>query len=158
MPATLMNLSFFSLGSMMKSSLSQCALRPAKEVMTSLVVRQGTDFLAAARIPASALEVVETSVLSSMSSALGPMSRLPSTVGVTRTPLPISVGHWNIVCFASEPIDLSQSIYSPFLGVVCIELSPMSAAISSQNTPAALMTYFAVSSFSPFERVNTLPS
>ena len=143
MPATLKKRSFFLLGSMMKSSLSQCALRPAKEVITSLVVRQGTDFLAATRISERAAEVVETSVLSSISNALGPMSKLPSTVGVTSTPLPILDGHWNIVCFASVPTVLSQSIYSPFLGVMLIESSPISFAISSLKTPAAFTTYFA---------------
>ena len=41
--------------------------------------------------------VVEVSSSSSMSSADGPSSRLPCTVGETRTPLPILVGHWNMV-------------------------------------------------------------
>ena len=38
-----------------------------------------------------------TSFLSSMSSALGPSRRLPSTVGVPRIPLPILEGVLNIV-------------------------------------------------------------
>ena len=41
--------------------------------------------------------VVAVSSSSSISSADGPSSRLPWTVGETRTPLPILVGHWNMV-------------------------------------------------------------
>ena len=41
--------------------------------------------------------VVDTSVASGISSALGPRRVLPCTVGETSTPLPILVGHWNMV-------------------------------------------------------------
>ena len=41
--------------------------------------------------------VVSKSALSSKSTALGPINRLPSTVGVTKTPFPSLVGSWKIV-------------------------------------------------------------
>ena len=88
------------------------------------------------------------------------MRRLPWTVGVTRTPLPILVGSWNTVRESMPPTFLSSSIYSPLRGVIVIFLSDTMLLSSALCSPAALMTTgasklpFAVSSFqSPPSRV-----
>ena len=153
MPATFMNFASFSLGAMMKSSPVLWARMPANEVMTSRVESDGTDLRAVLKTPFVPSAVVEQSSFSSMSTALGPTSRLPSTVGVTRTPLPIFEGHWNIVCFTLSPTALSMSIYSPLRGIMVIESSPMREATLSQKTPAALTTYSA--SISPASDLRT---
>ena len=52
---------------------------------------------ALARISARPAAVVAVASLSSMSMEVGPTSRLPWTVGVTNTPLPVGPGSWKMV-------------------------------------------------------------
>ena len=49
----------------------------------------------------------------------GPTSRLPWTVGVTSTPLPMAEGSWKIVCRARPPSRRSSRQYSPRRGTMC---------------------------------------
>ena len=85
--------------------------------------------------------VVETSSLSVTFSEVGPTSRFPSTVGLTRTPLPMAVGGWKMVADVVPPWVLSRSRYSPRRGVMVKLSSPIIRATSPEWTPAALMRY-----------------
>ena len=59
---------------------------------------------------ASSFAVVAVSSLSATSVAVGPSSRFPCTVGVTRTPLPYFPGSWKIVEATCPPASLSRRI------------------------------------------------
>ena len=56
----------------------------------------------------SSSAVVAVASLSGRSVAVGPISRLPWTVGVTSTPLPILPGSWKMVRDTSPPASLSS--------------------------------------------------
>ena len=75
--------------------------------------------------------------------AVGPVSRLPSTVGETRMPLPSLEGTWKMVWETRAPSVLSNSRYSPALGMMVKELSPVMAEILSEYAPAQLTRYLA---------------
>ena len=75
--------------------------------------------------------VVSTSSLSGISSAVGPTSKLPCTVGVTRIPFPILDGSWKTVEFTRLPQFLSIRRYSPLLGTIRILSSQIMLWISS---------------------------
>ena len=104
----------------MKSSPVLWARMPANEVMTSRVESDGTDLRAVLKTPFVPSAVVEQSSFSSISTALGPTSRLPSTVGVTRMPLPSLLGTVKIVAEQVFPSALSRIMYSPRRGTMLI--------------------------------------
>ena len=81
----------------MKSPVSPVALRPAKVVIKPLVGMCFQVRLACRSAFSRPPAVVRLSSLSSISSAVGPMSTVPSTVGAISVPFPILVGSWNMV-------------------------------------------------------------
>ena len=83
--------------------------------------------------------VTAVSRLSSMSTAVGPMNILPSTVGETSMPLPSLEGVWKITVL-TQVFLRSKSMYSPLRGCTLNESSPSIRLTSSENTPAALTT------------------
>ena len=125
----------------MKSPPGTEARTPAKAVMVLEKSTDGSVVLALFLTLSSPSAVV--SVLSQVSTllAVGPVSRLPSTVGVTRMPLPFSSGIRKMVCLAFSPSDLSSSRYSPARGMTPKMSSPESLAISSTPPPAQFMRY-----------------
>ena len=127
-----------------KSPFFSDARTPEKEVITARVLTPGTLFFASSATVLSPPAVV--SVLSGVStlSAVGPKSKLPSAVGVTKMPLPFAVGTWNIVCDTVSPSLLSSSIYSPARGIISKNLSPAISAILSAKPPAQFTRYRAV--------------
>ena len=91
-----------------KSSPSSWARSPAKEVITW---RNGMPFtLSDARLirESSSSATVAVCSLFSISVAVGPVSRFPCTVGLTKTPLPILVGSWKMVWLTRLPASLSS--------------------------------------------------
>ena len=91
----------------MKSPVSPVALRPAKVVMKPRVGMCSQVRLACRRALSRPASVVRLSSLSSMSSAVGPTSTVPSTVGAIRMPLPILVGSWNMAAWNTSRYFLS---------------------------------------------------
>ena len=107
-----------ALSSRMKSPRSPWARRPENDVM---ICRAGIFFTlraAVSRTKSSPARVVAVNSLSSRSEAVGPSSRLPCTVGVTRMPLPSFDGIWKIVLETRPPAVLSHRQYSPARGVI----------------------------------------
>ena len=90
-----------------KSPASPVARRPEKVVMKARVGIFSQVRAASRRVLARPNAVVRLSSLSSMSSAVGPMSTVPSTVGATRMPLPILVGSWNMAAWNTSRYFLS---------------------------------------------------
>ncbi len=76
--------------------------------------------------------------LYSTSSAVGPSTTLPKTVGVTSTPLVVFVGTARIIRPTSGRASLSKTISSPRRGVTVKRSWPNRRSISSLRSPAAL--------------------
>ena len=81
----------------MKSPCSSWARSPAKDVITCLAGSALTLSPARFSTSCSPCPVVPSASGSSTSTAVGPASRFPWTVGVTSTPFPYLVGSWNRV-------------------------------------------------------------
>ena len=120
MPARSKKNSASSASPTMNSCDTSCALSPLKLVITCLSGTSSTARQAFSLISSSPAAVVFTPSRSIISSAVGPTIMLPCTVGLISTPLPSSVGSWNTVWLTKLPTDLSSSMYSPRLGVMCI--------------------------------------
>ena len=133
----------------MKSPVFPTALNPQKEVIVSLKFIPVVVSVQRLSTVDSPSMVVAVSLLFSISSAVGPSRRLPSTVGVTRIPFPISDGVLKMVCETSPPLVLSSNTYSPRLGCSLISDGPGIAATASEFIPAAFTTYAAFT-LSPF--------
>ena len=118
-PAALKKPSASSASPITKSPPISWARSPAKDVMTW---RRGTFLtdcaLVAPKEPSPSAVVLIPSLLST-SSAVGPTKRLPCTVGVTRTPLPILLGNWKMVWLTWLPALLSSSMYWPRRAMIC---------------------------------------
>ena len=115
----------------MKSPPASWARRPLKEVITWRKSTEGTLLAASRATVASPSAVVWADSGVSTFIAVGPVRRLPSTVGETKTPLPSLDGTWKTVCFTRLPSDLSKSIYSPALGMMVKKSSPTMRATLS---------------------------
>ena len=93
----------------MKSDLSAMARSPAKFLIFSLKLTLLVVFKETSLTLANPSYSVETESLSSVSIASGPTNKFPWTVGVTKTPFPSLVGHWNIVFSNNLPWLLSKT-------------------------------------------------
>ena len=154
MPATFIK---FANGEfIIKSPVLPTARKPQKEVITLLNGIPSTSSAASFITFSKPLAVVFRSSLSVISSDVGPRRRFPSTVGEIRIPFPIFDGVRKTVVFTSEPHSLSRRIYSPRRGCTENELSPVIAAILSEYSPAAFITYL-VLTVSP-EDITSYPS
>ena len=126
---------------MTKSSVSaRWARSPAKLVITSRTGRFGTLRPAVDSTVSSPAAEVATLSLSSWSVAVGPSSRLPCTVGLTRMPLPMAEGSWKMVRSTILPSFLSSRQYSPRRGTVWYCLWHSWLCSVSPCTPAQLTT------------------
>ena len=96
---------------MTKSCPGWWARSPAKVRMRSENGTPRTVSAALRMTSARPSAVVSTPPLSSMSSAVGPTSRLPPVVGVTSTPLPRRVGSAKTVCRTCVPAVTSSTWY-----------------------------------------------
>ena len=92
---------------MTKSPSAHEARSPAKFAMTPRVPASGHVRRAASSTNASPSALVDTSSLLPCSTAFGPTSRLPCTVGVTSTPLPAREGAWKTVWENAAPWSVS---------------------------------------------------
>ena len=93
---------------MTKSSPSaHLARRPAKFAIMPRALTSGQVFFAESSTNRRPSALVDRSVLLACSTAFGPTSRLPCTVGVTSTPLPADDGAWNTVRENSGPYSVS---------------------------------------------------
>ena len=129
-PATFIK---FSAGELIiKSPVLPVARKPQNDVIVLLNGIPSTFSFASFIIEAKPSGVVVLSSLSSKSTDVGPVKRLPSTVGETRIPLPILLGVLNTVVFTSVPHSLSRSMYSPRLGVIVKLSSPTIFAMVSE--------------------------
>ena len=90
-----------------KSPSAQLARSPAKFVTRPRVPTPAHVLRAASLTKERPSAVVDTSVLENCSTAEGPTSRFPCTVGVTSTPFPEDEGAWNMVCENAPPHSVS---------------------------------------------------
>ena len=107
--------------------------------MTCFELREGTSFFAPSQISSRPSDVTDVSVLSSMTSALGPINAFPCTVVATRIPLLISVGIGKRTELISNS-SRSKMKYSPRRGEI----------LKSGRTPALCMT---MSEYKPAELI-----
>ena len=84
--------------------------------------------------------MVAVSARSGTSSAVGPSSTLPYTVGATSTPLVRAVGTGSRMADSSGRASLSNTISSPRRGVIVNASPPSSRSIRSACSPAALIS------------------
>ena len=84
--------------------------------------------------------MVATSAGSGTSSAVGPSSRLPYTVGATSTPLVLAVGTGSRISDSSGLASLSNTISSPRRGRMVNRSPPIIASTASLYSPAAFTT------------------
>ena len=89
---------------------------------------------------ASPAAVVATSPRSGTSSAVGPSSTLPYTVGATSTPLLLAVGTGSRISDSSGRASLSNTISSPRRGQMVNLSPPIIASMTSLFSPAAFTT------------------
>ena len=127
----------------MKSPVSGFALTPVNTRMVFLGFRLGTDSFPSLSITASDSASVVVSSTVPILSEVGPIIVFPSYVAVTSTPLPLSVGVWNRTVFRLSPFFLSNSLYTPFVGIMLKSKSPPMLATLSEYKPAAFITYLA---------------
>ena len=80
---------------------------------------------------------------------------MPDVVGVTKTPLPLSLGTINKVCFTKFKSKWSKTKYCPFLGVIVKESLSTKALISSAKRPAALIKTLHSNSLSFLQKTET---
>ena len=138
--ATLKNPGASGASPITKSPSEPLARRPAKFVIRPRLPTPAHVLRAASMTKRRPSSVVDTSVLENCSTALGPTSRLPCTVGATSTPLPTDDGAWNMVRENVDPHSVSYRQYSPLRGVMRSLRSLTRLLISSANTPAAFTT------------------
>src|SRR6185437_13049432 len=84
--------------------------------------------------------VVATSPGSGTSSAVGPSSTFPYTVGATSTPLVRAVGTGSRIEDSSGRASLSKTISSPRRGQIVNRSPPIIASTASLYSPAAFTT------------------
>lgn len=88
--------------------------------------------------------VVAVSCLSSPSSAVGPIMTVPSTVGMTSTPLEVREGTGNTTRVGGPAEPLSRMNSSPLRGVMTKDSAPNMADTVSAWSPAAFTTHRAL--------------
>ena len=110
MPVALKKQGASSASPMMKSPESSWARRPQKEVITFLKGMEEVVLRASFEMNSRSSAVVAVSSLGKVSVLLGPIIKLPWTVGVTRTPFPFSEGSWNMVVLNMPFVSPSKSI------------------------------------------------
>src|SRR5699024_12367128 len=114
-PITFIKLGLSLASSIIKSSPSTFGLHPLQVFNTLAHGNSFIVFLLFSIISSRPLLEVDTPP---SACAFGPSNKFPSTVGVTKTPLPNLDGTWNNVFLHIPPATLSNKQYSPFTGLI----------------------------------------